>query len=336
MDSVTQIALGAAVGEATLGKKVGRPAVVWGGICGLLPDLDILIPFGDAIKNFTYHRGASHSLLVLTLLTPLIVKIILKRHPDSARYQFRWHTLVFLVFITHILLDCLTVYGTQIFWPLTTPPVMWSTIFIIDPIYSIPLIFGVLAAFRMSRESSTGHFISQVCLVLSSLYLAWTIGVKVHVGNVAKESLDRNKISYNRILTVPSPFNSFLWRILVMDDKKYYEGYYSVFDNDRSVYYTSYKNGKALLKELENHWPVTRLQWFTQGFYNARQDLEKIIITDLRMGTEGGYVFRFQVGEINGGVVEPSKSRRIKSQLPLNMLGTIWKRIWSKPKISST
>ncbi len=124
MDSVTQIALGASVGEATLGKKVGRPAIVWGGVCGLLPDLDVLIPLGDAIKNFTYHRSASHSLLVLTLLTPLIVKIILKQHPDSARYQFRWHTLVFLVFITHILLDGLTVYGTQILWPLATPPVM--------------------------------------------------------------------------------------------------------------------------------------------------------------------------------------------------------------------
>ncbi len=120
-----------------------------------------------------------------------------------------------------------------------------------------------------------------------------------------------------------------------MDDTKYYEGYYSIFDNDRVIDYTSYKNGKALLNELENYWAVTRLEWFTQGFYNVRQDLEKIIITDLRMGTEGGYVFRFQVGEINGGVFEPSNSRRIKSQVRLNMLATIWKRIWSKPKASS-
>lgn len=334
MDSVTQIALGAAVGEATLGKKLGRPAVVWGGICGLLPDLDVLVPLGDVVKNFTYHRSVSHSLLVLTLLTPLMVKIILGRHPDSARYRSRWYVLVFLAFITHILLDSLTVYGTQILWPLATPPVMWSTIFIIDPVYSLPLVFGVLAAFRMSRETSTGHLISQVCLLLSSLYLVWTIGVKAHVGNVARESLARNNISYNSILTVPSPFNTFLWRILVMDDTRYHEGYYSIFDNDQSVDYTSYKNGKALLKGLQDHWPVNRLQWFTQGFYSARQDSEKIIITDLRMGTEGGYVFRFQVGEISDGVVEPSKSRRVKSQLHLNMLETIWNRIWSKPKDS--
>ena len=335
MDSLSQIALGAAVGEATLGKKVGKPAVVWGGTCGLLPDLDVLVPLGDAVKNFTYHRSASHSLLVLTLLTPLMVKIILKRHPDSARYQSRWYALVFLAFITHILLDGLTVYGTQILWPLTTPPVMWSTIFIIDPVYSLPLIFGVLAAFRMSRETSTGHFINQVCLVLSSLYLVWSIGVKVHVVNVARESLAQNNINYNRILTVPSPFNTFLWRILVMDETSYFEGYYSIFDKDRSVDYTSYENGKKRLKGLEDHWPVNRLQWFTQGFYSARQDSEKIIITDLRMGTEGGYIFRFQVGKISDGVVEPAKSRRVKSQVQLKMLGAIWKRIWSKQNDSS-
>ena len=54
MDTVTQIALGAAVGEATLGRKVGKRAILWGGICGLFPDLDVLIPLGDAVKDFTY------------------------------------------------------------------------------------------------------------------------------------------------------------------------------------------------------------------------------------------------------------------------------------------
>lgn len=331
LDSVTQIALGAAVGEAALGRKVGRAAVVWGGICGLLPDLDILIPLGDPVKNFTYHRSASHSFLMLTLLTPVMVKIILKRHPELVRYRFRCYAMVFLAFITHILLDCLTVYGTQILWPLTTPPVMWSTIFIIDPVYSLPLMFGVLTAFFMSRSKHTGHIISLACLVVSSLYLVWTIGVKTHVGNVARESLAQKDIEYNRILTVPSPFNTFLWRILAMDDNQYYEGYYSIFDHGRSVNYTGYQNGKTLLKGIEDHWPVKRLNWFTHSFYSVRQVSEKIIISDLRMGTEGGYIFLFQVGEKTKGKVTPVNSRRIKPQIQWNMLGWVWHRIWSKP-----
>ena len=68
MDSITQIALGAAVGEVVLGRQVGRRAMLWGGICGLFPDLDLLVPLNDAVKELTYHRGPSHSLFVLAAL----------------------------------------------------------------------------------------------------------------------------------------------------------------------------------------------------------------------------------------------------------------------------
>ena len=331
MDSVTQIALGAAVGEAVLGRKVGRSALVWGGICGLLPDLDVLVRLGDAVKNFTYHRSASHSLIVLTLLTPLMVMLILKRHPQWARYRSRVYFMVFLTFITHILLDGLTVYGTQMLWPLNVPPVMWSTLFIIDPAYSLPLFIGVLAALILSRAKNTGNTINLVCLTVSSLYLLWSIGMKVHVGNVTRESLTRDNIGYHRIVTVPSPFNTLLWRILVMGDTMYYEGYYSLFDGDRSVDFTGYPNNKTLLAPIADHWPVKRLQWFTRNFYSARHQSGQLIITDLRMGAETAYVFRFQVGEIREGETKPLKSRRIPPEIKLDSLVWIWQRIWSKP-----
>ncbi|MCB1809635.1 MAG: metal-dependent hydrolase, partial [Candidatus Competibacteraceae bacterium] len=70
MDSLTQVTLGAAVGTAVLGRRIGYRAALWGGICGTLPDLDVFVPFGDPVADFTYHRSFSHSLLVLTALTP--------------------------------------------------------------------------------------------------------------------------------------------------------------------------------------------------------------------------------------------------------------------------
>ena len=44
MDSLTQAALGGAVGYAVLGNKVGRKAALWGAILGTLPDLDVFYP----------------------------------------------------------------------------------------------------------------------------------------------------------------------------------------------------------------------------------------------------------------------------------------------------
>src|SRR5512145_629612 len=96
LDSVTQIALGAAVGEAVLGRKVGSRAILWGALCGTLPDLDVFIPFAGPVEAFTYHRSFSHSILVALLATPLIAWLILKLHPDTAPQRRGWLLLVYL------------------------------------------------------------------------------------------------------------------------------------------------------------------------------------------------------------------------------------------------
>jgi inner membrane protein len=62
MDSITQIILGAAVGEAALGKKIGNRAMVWGAIAGTIPDLDVLANFFMLpIDALAFHRAISHS-----------------------------------------------------------------------------------------------------------------------------------------------------------------------------------------------------------------------------------------------------------------------------------
>jgi len=329
MDSVTQIALGAAVGEATLGRHIGNRAALWGGVCGLFPDLDLFVPFTDPVMSFTYHRSFSHSIFVLTLLTPLFVWLILKVHPNTRRYRYRWYGLVFLAFATHVLLDCLTVYGTQILWPLPTPPVMGSSIFIIDPAYSVPLFLGVLAALVLSRRSFRGHRINTVCLALSTIYVIWGIGAKLHVEQVARTSLEQQGIPYTQLLTVPAPFNTILWRVLVMDDKGYHEGFYSLLDEAPHVKLNHYPSDRDLLEGIDSHWPVKRLQWFTHGFYSVGKWVDDVMITDLRMGSEPGYVFRFIVARMANPHAQPTPSRRVASEINWDMLGWIWERIWS-------
>jgi inner membrane protein len=329
MDSVTQIALGAAIGEATLGRKVGSRALLWGGVCGLFPDLDVLVPLQDAVKAFTYHRGPSHSLFVLAALTPLFVWLIQKLHPQTAVYRIRWYALVYLAFSTHVLLDCLTVYGTQIFWPLPTPPVMWSTIFIIDPVYSVPLFFGVLAALILSRNSSRGHVINTVCLALSTSYLMWSVGAKLYVTNTVRESLQRQNIRYHQLLTVPAPLNTLLWRVLAMEDHGYYEGFYSLFDETDDIQVKHYPSREDLLQGITDHWPVKRLQWFTHGFYSVERLADDIVITDLRMGLEPSYVFRFKVAEVDNPHNRPTKSRQMFDARSWKQLRWVWQRIWN-------
>ncbi len=329
MDSITQIALGAAVGEAALGRRIGNRAILWGAICGTIPDLDVFVPLGDAVRDFTYHRSASHSLLVLGVLTPLVVWLILKIHPQTAEWRRRWYGLVYLAFATHVLLDSFTVYGTQIFWPIDTTPITWSTIFIIDPLYTLPLLIGVLAALVMTRDSSRGHRFNVVGLLLSSLYLVWTVVAKVQVEELARAALDRQGIEHERVLTTPAPFNTLLWRVVAVDDDRYLEGFYSLLDPSAEIRFVSHSRNPDLLHGVRDHWPVRRLAWFTKGFYAVERIEDAVVMSDLRMGLTPSYVFRFKVAEIGNPHATPTPVERLAAQRDAALLRWVWERIWN-------
>ena len=68
MDSLSQIVLGAAVGEVVLGRRIGNRAMVWGAVAGTIPDMDVLGKFFlSELDNLGFHRGISHSLLFCVL-----------------------------------------------------------------------------------------------------------------------------------------------------------------------------------------------------------------------------------------------------------------------------
>ncbi|MBT6726051.1 MAG: metal-dependent hydrolase, partial [Deltaproteobacteria bacterium] len=177
MDSVTQAVLGGAVSYAVLGRRLGKRAALYGMALGTLPDLDVLIDFGGPIENMTHHRGFSHSFLVQALVAPLFA-VLLSRLPFG-RYAswIRWCVAVYLSFATHSLADLFTVYGTQILWPLTDHPFAHSILFIVDPVYTIPLLFAVISILLI-RDRNQALKVNAYMLGLSTLYLVWCTGAK--------------------------------------------------------------------------------------------------------------------------------------------------------------
>jgi len=334
MDSLTHIAVGATVFEAVLGRKIGNKAALWGAIGATIPDLDVFIPMGGAVEAFTYHRGFTHSVFFLAPLAPVLAWAITKVHPATADHWRRWLLAAFIVLVTHPVLDSFTVYGTQILWPLDMAPVSWSTIFIIDPAYSLPVFIGIFCALFMSRQRPTGHRIALLGLGLSIAYLAWTVTAKSLIAERLAASLQANGFTGKPVMTTPTPFNTVLWRVLVMDGARYHEGYISLLDPvSTKVTFTAYPTDPALLEGINETWPVQRLKWFTQGFYSVRASSPEIVMTDLRMGVEGSYIFSFLVGRIEDGVAVPVPNEVVDSPVDFSRLGTVWSRIWD-PAVS--
>src|SRR5918996_1279438 len=63
MDTVTQAALGAVIGQAGFHRRLGGPAAAWGAGGGVLPALAaLLVPALGPLAEFQYHRGGTHAL----------------------------------------------------------------------------------------------------------------------------------------------------------------------------------------------------------------------------------------------------------------------------------
>ncbi|MBA6264822.1 MAG: inner membrane protein [Colwellia sp.] len=327
MDSLTQVVLGGAVGYAVLGNKVGHKAAIYGAILGTLPDLDVFLPYSGEVEAFTYHRGFSHSLLVHLLISPFIAWLLIKYHQTTAIYKNKWFWLVFLCLSTHGILDSFTVYGTQLLWPITEYPFAVSNLFIIDPMYTLPLLLSFIVIFLPSVKPTSASKINHCALVISSLYICWSLMAKFYIDEKVAVALNDKQIKADHYLSTPAPFSTLLWRILVMSDGQYYEGYVSVFDSASDVSLVAYNSSDLLLINLQDDWNVQRLQWFTKGFYSVKEEDHNIVLSDLRMGAECSYVFNFIVGAQTSTGIVKSDIEKVSDRPDLSMLGRVWDRI---------
>lgn len=330
MDSLTQAVLGAAVSEAVTGKQFGRKASVWGALLGTFPDLDVLIPMGNPVNDFVYHRSFSHSLFVLAACAPLFVWIIGKIHPTELAHKKSWYWCVLAVFWTHIFLDSLTVYGTQIFWPISSYPVSIGSIFIVDPAYTLPLLFGCFF-YLLFRDGKYGYRWNLIGLSLSSLYLVWTVGAQKYFQGLAVSSLEQQGIRYESLLTQPTPFNTLLWRFVVMESDGYRVGYQSILDRSKEIIFIRFKSENNWIPQIADYPAVKHLKNFTHGFYGVQYSQQKVIIADLRMGLEpSDYVFQFSVAKNDLNGLQEIVPVRINSNRSFDRLGGVWHRIFDE------
>ena len=180
----------------------------------------------------------------------------------------------------------------------------------------------------MSRAQDRGYRWNRAGLVLSTLYLAWTVTASLIAEQRFERGLQAQGIEYESLYVTPAPFTSFTWRAVVVGGGDYYQGWYSIFDNaDSRIRFNRYADERELLRGLESHWPVQRLQWFSHGIYSVTRIERDIVFSDLRMGIEPNYVFRFKVGELDGDTARPVVPQQLEPVRDLSRLPLHWRRI---------
>ena len=338
MDSLTQIVLGAAVGEAVLGKKVGNKAMLYGAIAGTIPDLDTFAGyFTDTLTAIEIHRGFTHSILFSVLFAPLFGMLI-SRWEKGADWK-EWSWLMFWGLFTHPLLDSFTTWGTQLFWPFDIE-LAFKTIFVIDPFYTLPFLIFLILAMRRKKEDPKRARYNKLGLLVSSAYLLLALGMKTYTFTVFKNSLDQQGIFYSAIETKPSPFNIILWTANVETEEDYLIGSYSLFDTDRLVRFKAFPKNHDYLGQLKQEPEVQRLIDISNGWYVITEKDGDLYFNDLRFGQQNPYkegspfTFSYRLKSENGKLKVEEVEKRPENAKEI--LTDLWHRIVRADRVHPT
>mgnify|MGYP001814116820 FL=1 len=303
-----------------------RKALLVGALLGTLPDLDVFIDYGDVVRNFTFHRGFSHSLFVLPGVAVAIWLMLRRWWAPVRGAPIHWLAGIALALLTHPLLDAHTAYGTQLLWPPAVTPTAWSTLFIIDPLYTLPLLVGVIAVVGWAKRPAA-RTVVVAGLALSTVYVGWTWIGKTIVERDARIALAEAGLEYRAMFSVPTPLNSLLWRVVVLTDDGYAEGFDSLLIDEGGMTFTSYPSDTTALAEAGDIWAVHRLRWFSGDFVSADVVDGRLVITDLRMGQQSRYVFRHVVAERGNPHWKAIEPERMMVMFDRGDLASVFERI---------
>jgi len=333
--------LGGAVAAALVPARHRRAALVAGAALGTVPDLDALpirLMTDNPVLWMTWHRSISHSVLVLPLAAWLVWWLFKRRGRRVAESPTRWFWAIQLALVTHPVLDACTVYGTQLWWPLPTPPVMWSSMFIIDPLYTVWLLAACVVAWVAPARRVAQHALV-AGLVVSTAYLGWSLIAKRMVDAQAGRDLAALGLVDAPRFSVPMPFNTLLWRVVAMTPDGYVIGDRSLVADTGPIRFTAYQSDTRALAHVRHVDAVNQLAWFNHGFMRTQVVGDALVLSDLRMGLEPDYLFSFVVAERDGDTWRAIAPREAQSafRLPIpegglsKALGEMWTRMWNAP-----
>ena len=256
--------------------------------------------------------------------------------PVNATYK-DWYWLFFLSIFTHPLLDSCTAYGTQLFQPFNDYRVALNNVSVVEPIYTLPFLICVIITSMLLRRSPKRRFFNYLGIGLSTDYLLFTFYNKSKVNTVFENSLAEQGFEYNRYMTAPTIFNNLLWHCIAEGDSMYYQGLYSLMDEEPRIrVWNKFPKNHDLVKVYENDRSIKTLKWFSNNYYNIiyRED-GKLQLNDLRFGifgekavSENDYIFHFILEEENGKI----EARQAREQPKMDeAFGQLWRRIKGLP-----
>lgn len=225
MDPITHTTLGALAAYAILGRRLGRSprmteermgpprgagALLFGAAGGALPDVDVFWGgLADPALPWEHHRHFTHALAFIPiggLLAAAPLLLLFKRYRPQAGLAY---LAAVIGCATHGVNDTLTSYGTFLYWPFSNARISWDLISIIDPLFTLTIILGILfgLVFASARPA-------RIALSLVVMYLCLAFVQQQRVLGVQRELAAERGHPIERGRVMPTMGNIIIWRSL--------------------------------------------------------------------------------------------------------------------------
>jgi inner membrane protein len=291
MDSITHIALGAVVGEAIAGKSLGKRAMFYGAIAQSIPDIDFLAAFWlPASDNLLVHRGFTHSFLFGTLATIILASLSQRWHRARKIPSSTWYLLFGIEILIHLVLDACNAYGVGWFEPFSHQRFSFHILFVADPFFSIGAGIALTLLIILDSKSLARRFWIVFGLITTSAYFLYAISNKLAIQRNTAIALSQQQLAPIRLLTTPTPLNTWLWYVVAEGDSGFHIAYHSVFDDPREpILFTYFPKRDSLLERYQETHDAKQLVRFSQNYYTLEQWGDTVIFNDLRFGQIAGW-----------------------------------------------
>lgn len=312
MDSLTHIALGAAIADVTLGKKIGNKALVIGAVAGNIPDFDSAISaFLNPADALLFHRGISHSFFLLVLLAPIVSYLLSKIDKDTRMRYTDWLWVVALPWLSHILVDIFNTYGTGVFEPFSSVRLSYDSVAIVDVFLLAVMIPAIVIVWFMNKKNSKRRVLAWISISFLILYFGLSVVIKEKLESTIKKELAHYGIEYARIHTAPLPLTNLIWMVVVEDSSSFKVEQRNILNINKPLLKTDLVKNHQLL-DSGDYYEVDKIKEFTKGFYTVEQTSNGFTVYDIRyssLATEypKAYVFTFNLKK-EGDAVQLGRS----------------------------
>lgn len=337
MDSLTQIVLGAGIGELVMGRKIGNKAILLGAIAGTVPDLDVIATslIKDPIANLEIHRGYSHALFIhifLAIPFAYLCFILFKKKHSFMSFYWLW----FLGFITHAILDGFTTYGTQLFLPFSNYLYGLNNISVVDPLYTLPFMGLLVWAMFYNKDNPKRFKLAAWSFYLSTSYMLLTFGFKYMAHHRFESELSARNVKYDFLSTSPSLFNAILWTGIAVSDSTINISEYSIFQRKKDISFSQYKRNLHEMKDFECK-ELSTMKWFSQNkYFVMRSSPDSLLFFNTKWGkanftkSEPKECFLFYTifVKTKDGVKAKTLEPNFKEGKFQDLLSMLWQRMW--------